>query len=234
MNILGIESSSLVASVALLKDDILIAEYTVNFKKTHSQTLLPMLDEIVTMTGISLNDMDAIAVSAGPGSFTGLRIGSATGKGLGLALKKPLISVPTIDAMAYQLYGCASLVCPIMDARREQVYTGIYDNREEFKVIKESCAMDIKDLIAQLNAGGEHVIFLGDGIPTYKELIKELMKVPFEFAPPHLSRQRAGAVAALGMRLFEAGKTVTAAEHAPEYLRKPQAEREREAALRGE
>ena len=125
MNILGIESSSLVASVALLKDDILIAEYTVNFKKTHSQTLLPMLDEIVTMTGISLNDMDAIAVSAGPGSFTGLRIGSATGKGLGLALKKPLISVPTIDAMAYQLYGCASLVCPIMDARRE---TGLYRN----------------------------------------------------------------------------------------------------------
>lgn len=234
MNILGIESSSLVASVALLKDDILIAEYTVNFKKTHSQTLLPMLDEIVTMTGISLDVMEAIAVSAGPGSFTGLRIGSATGKGLGLALKKPLISVPTIDAMAYQLYGCASLVCPIMDARREQVYTGIYNNRDAFTVVKESCAMDIKDLIAQLNAGGERVIFLGDGVPAYKDSIKELMKVPFEFAPPHLNRQRAGAVAALGMHLFKEGKTVTAAEHAPEYLRKPQAEREREAALRGE
>lgn len=234
MNILGIESSSLVASVALLSDDILTAEYTVNFKKTHSQTLLPMLDEIVTMTGVSLDNVDAIAVSAGPGSFTGLRIGSATGKGLGLALKKPLISVPTIDAMAYEFYGCASIICPIMDARRNQVYTGIYDNRTGFSIVKESCAMDISDLIEELNSMGERVIFSGDGVPAYKESIKEFMKVPFEFAPPHLSRQRAGAVAAYGVRLFQEGKAVTAAEHAPDYLRKPQAEREREEALKGE
>lgn len=234
MNLLGIESSSLVASVALLTDDILTAEYTVNFKKTHSQTLLPMLDEIVTMTGISLKDIDAIAVSAGPGSFTGLRIGSATGKGLGLALKKPLISVPTIDAMAYQFYGSASIICPIMDARRNQVYTGIYDNRKGFSVIKESCAMDIRELIDELNSMGQSVIFSGDGIPACKESIEEFMKVPFEFAPAHLNRQRAGAVASYGARLFSQGKTVTAAEHAPDYLRKPQAEREREEALKGE
>lgn len=234
MNILGIESSSLVASVALLSDDILTAEYTVNFKKTHSQTLLPMLDEIVTMTGVSLDNVDAIAVSAGPGSFTGLRIGSATGKGLGLALKKPLISVPTIDAMAYEFYGCASIICPIMDARRNQVYTGIYDNRKGFSIVKESCAMDIRDLIEELNSMGERVIFSGDGIPAYKESIEEFMRVPFEFAPAHLSRQRAGAVAAYGAHLFLEGKTVTAAEHAPDYLRKPQAEREREDALKGE
>lgn len=100
MNILGIESSSLVASVAVVTDQVLTAEYTVNFKKTHSQTLLPMLDEIVTMVDFDLNTLDAIAVSAGPGSFTGLRIGSATGKGLGLALQKTLVSVPTVDAMA--------------------------------------------------------------------------------------------------------------------------------------
>lgn len=234
MNILGIESSSLVASVALLSDDILTAEYTVNFKKTHSQTLLPMLDEIVSMTGVSLENVDAIAVSAGPGSFTGLRIGSATGKGLGLALKKPLISVPTIDAMAYEFYGCASIICPIMDARRDQVYTGIYNNRKGFSIIKESCAMDIRELIDELNSMGEPVIFSGDGVPAYKESIEEFMKVPFEFAPAHLSRQRAGAVAAYGARMFLEGKTVTAAEHAPDYLRKPQAEREREEALKGE
>ncbi|MDK2968235.1 MULTISPECIES: tRNA (adenosine(37)-N6)-threonylcarbamoyltransferase complex dimerization subunit type 1 TsaB [Lacrimispora] len=234
MNLLGIESSSLVASVALLTDDILTAEYTVNFKKTHSQTLLPMLDEIVTMTGIRLEDIDAIAVSAGPGSFTGLRIGSATGKGLGLALKKPLVSVPTIDAMAFEFYGSASIICPIMDARRNQVYTGIYDNRKGFSVIKESCAMDIRELIEELNSMGQSVIFSGDGVPVCKESIEEFMKVPFEFAPAHLNRQRAGAVAAYGARLFSQGKTVTAAEHAPDYLRKPQAEREREEALKGE
>lgn len=124
MRILGIESSSLVASVAVVTDDMVTAEYTVNFKKTHSQTLLPMLDEIVRMVELDLETVDAIAVSGGPGSFTGLRIGSATGKGLGLALKKPLIHIPTVDAMAYGMYGYAGLVCPIMDARRNQVYTG--------------------------------------------------------------------------------------------------------------
>ena len=110
MRILGIESSSLVASVALVTDDVLTAEYTMNFKKTHSQTLLPMLDEIANMLELDLNTIDAIAVAAGPGSFTGLRIGSATGKGLGLALKKPLIHIPTVDAMAYNLYGCPDLI----------------------------------------------------------------------------------------------------------------------------
>ncbi|RKD34797.1 tRNA (adenosine(37)-N6)-threonylcarbamoyltransferase complex dimerization subunit type 1 TsaB [Lacrimispora algidixylanolytica] len=228
MNILGIESSSLVASVAIVTDQVLTAEYTVNFKKTHSQTLLPMLDEIVTMTGFELETIDAIAVSAGPGSFTGLRIGSATGKGLGLALDKPMISIPTVDAMAYNLYGCAAIVCPIMDARRDQVYTGIYENKDGFSIRKEACAMDINDLILELNQMGDTVIFLGDGVPVYKKQIEESMTVPFSFAPAHVNRQRAASVAALGSLYYEEGKLVTAAEHAPDYLRKPQAERERE------
>lgn len=228
MNILGIESSSLVASVAIVTDQVVTAEYTVNFKKTHSQTLLPMLDEVIKMTGFDLETIDAIAVSAGPGSFTGLRIGSATGKGLGLALDKPMVSVPTIDAMAYNLYGCASIVCPIMDARRDQVYTGIYENKNGFSIRKESCAMDIRDLIQELNELGEAVIFLGDGVPVYKKQIEEAMTVPFSFAPAHVSRQRGASVAALGSLYFEEGNIVTAAEHAPDYLRKPQAERERE------
>ena len=229
MRILGIESSSLVASVAIVEDEVTTAEYTVNFKRTHSQTLLPMLDEIVKMVELDLETIDGIAVSGGPGSFTGLRIGSATGKGLGLALKKPLISVPTVDAMAYNLYGSAYTVCPIMDARRNQVYTGIYDNRNGFSVMKEQCAMDIEELVEELNAAGQKVVFLGDGVPVYKKQIQEKMTVPFLFAPAHLNRQRAAAVAALGCKYYEEGKTLTAEEHAPVYLRKPQAEREREA-----
>ena len=141
MRILGIESSSLVASAAIVTDDILTAEYTVNFKKTHSQTLLPMIDEIVTMTETELGSIDAIAVSGGPGSFTGLRIGSATAKGLGLALKKPLIHVPTVDALAYNLWGAAGLVCPIMDAKRSQVYTGIYRLEDGFEAVMEQRPM---------------------------------------------------------------------------------------------
>lgn len=231
MKLLGIESSSLTASVALVTDGILTGEYTVNFKKTHSQTLLPMLDTVAKMVELDLNSLDAIAVCAGPGSFTGLRIGSATAKGLGLALKKPLLSVPTIDALAYNLYGCAFLVCPILDARRNQVYTGIYDNENGFSVKMEQCAMDLGELLSRLNALGKKVMFLGDGVPVYKVQIEREMKVPFAFAPAHLNRQRAGAVAALGCRYYEEGKLVTAAEHLPEYLRKPQAEREREAGL---
>ena len=232
MRILGIESSSLVASVALITDDVLTAEYTVNFKKTHSQTLLPMIDEIGTMLELDLQTVDAIAVSGGPGSFTGLRIGSATAKGLGLALDKPLIHVPTVDAMAYNLYGTSALICPIMDARRNQVYTGLYHFERSFDVVKSQCAMDIKELIAELNARGERVIFLGDGVPVYEKVIAEFMESPWDLAPAQSNRQRAASVAALGAVYYAEGKTETAEEHAPDYLRKAQAERELEEAKR--
>lgn len=126
MKILGLDSSGLVAGVAVLEDDNLLAEYTVNYKKTHSQTLLPMLDEIAKMIELDLNTIDAIAVAGGPGSFTGLRIGSATAKGLGFALNKPLIQIPTVEGLAYNLWNNRDLVCPLMDARRNQTYTGLY------------------------------------------------------------------------------------------------------------
>ena len=122
MKILVLESSGLVASVAVVTEEKLIGEYTTNFKKTHSQTLLPMMDTLLKMIGIPVQEMDAIAVSGGPGSFTGLRIGSATAKGLGLALSIPIISVPTVDAIAYNLCGTDAVVCPLMDARRNQTY----------------------------------------------------------------------------------------------------------------
>lgn len=228
MKVLGIESSSLVASVALVTDGILTAEYTMNDKKTHSQTLLPMLDAVAKLLNLDLNTLDGIAVSAGPGSFTGLRIGSATAKGLGLALGKPLISVPTLDALAYNLWGSAALVCPIMDARRNQVYTGLYDVSEKLRVLKASCAMDMQALLEELNGRGEWVLFLGDGVPVYQEKIRKTLQVPFLFAPAHMNRQRAASVAALGIQYQKEGKWETAAAHRPQYLRKPQAERERE------
>lgn len=227
--ILGIESSSLVASVALVTDGILTAEYTVNHKKTHSQTLLPMLDEIVRMTEQDLQEVDAIAVSGGPGSFTGLRIGSATAKGLGLALDKPLIHVPTVDAMAYNLYGCAALICPIMDARRSQVYTGLYRYADAFQVIRESTVMALDELLDELTAMAQPVVFLGDGVPVGEARIRERLGALARFAPAQSNRQRAASVAALGAALYAAGRTESAAEHSPHYLRMSQAERERRA-----
>lgn len=228
MKILALDSSGLVASVAVVEDDQLLAEYTVNYKKTHSQTLLPMLDEIAKMIELDLETIDAIAVAAGPGSFTGLRIGSATAKGLGLALKKPLIPVPTVDALAYNLYDSTGVICPMMDARRKQVYTGIYRFADhELVTVSRQKAIAVEELIRELNALGEAVIFLGDGVTVYQEMLKENMQVPYSFAPAHLNKQRAGAVGALAEKYYREGKTVTAAEHQPEYLRVSQAERER-------
>ena len=228
MKILGLDSSGIVASVAIVEDDVLIAEYTVNYKKTHSQTLLPMLDEIAKMTELDLNSIDAIAVAAGPGSFTGLRIGSATAKGLGLALKKPLIAIPTLEGLAYNLYDISGLICPIMDARRKQVYTGIYRFTDhQLKVVEDQMAVPMETVIEKLNQYGEAVTFLGDGVPVFHELIAEKMTVPYSFAPAHVNKQRAAAVAALGEIYYRQGKTETAMEHVPDYLRVSQAERER-------
>ena len=230
MKILAFDSSGLVASVAVLTEEQMIAEYTVNYKKTHSQTLLPMLDEVAKMTELDLHDIDAIAIAAGPGSFTGLRIGSATAKGLGLALKKPIVAVPTLEGLACNLYGCEDILCPMMDARRKQVYTGLYTFADgQMQVLKEQTACPVEEILQQAGNFGKKVHFLGDGVPVYRSVIEEVMQktgTPYVFAPAHMSRQRAGAV---GIRAFEylrAGKTETAAEHAPVYLRKSQAGRE--------
>ena len=228
MKLLALDSSGMVASVAVVEDDHLLGEYTVNYKKTHSQTLLPMLDEIAKMTELDLNSIDAIAVAAGPGSFTGLRIGSATAKGLGLALKKPLIAIPTVEGLAYNLYDISGLICPIMDARRKQVYTGIYRFTDhQLKGVEDQMAVPMETVIEKLNQYGEAVTFLGDGVPVFHELIAEKMTVPYSFAPAHVNKQRAAAVAALGEIYYRQGKTETAMEHVPDYLRVSQAERER-------
>jgi len=228
MKIVAIDSSGLVASVALVTEDTLLAEYTVNYKKTHSQTLLPMLDEIIKMVDMSIAEVDAIAVTAGPGSFTGLRIGSATAKGLGLALMKPIIAVPTLDGLAYNLFGTDKLICPMMDARRNQVYTGLYEFvQNEFRVKKQQTAVSVEEIIEEINVLGREVIFLGDGTATYRDIIEEKTKVKYQFAPLHLNRQRAGAVGALGMIMYQNNQFETADQHEPVYLRLSQAERER-------
>ena len=229
MKILGIESAALVASVAIIDENVTIAEYTTNFKKTHSETLLPMLNEIVKMTGVDLKELSAIAISGGPGSFTGLRIGAASAKGLGLALDLPLIHVPTLDAMALNIYSSDALIVPIMDARRNQVYTGIYKNTGKLEVIRESMAISIDELLDILRKidKEEKIVFLGDGVPVFREYIDENFEIAHDFAPANLNRQRASNIAMLGMEMFKEGKTMVSDDMRPEYLRKSQAERER-------
>ncbi len=227
MKVLAIESSGLVASAAIVTEDTMLAEYTVNFKKTHSQTLLPMVEEIVSMIGIELKEIDAIAVSAGPGSFTGLRIGSATAKGLGLALNKPIIPVPTTQGIAANLYGTEGILCPLMDARRNQVYTGLYRyNKNGFEIVEDQMAVLVDEIIEKVNAIGEPVTYLGDGVEAFSAVLAEKTTVPYSFAPMHVNKQRAGALAARAIELYKAGVVQTAEEHEPDYLRLSQAERE--------
>ena len=191
------------------------------------------------MIELDLATIDAIAVAAGPGSFTGLRIGSATAKGLGLALEKPLIAIPTIEALAYNMYGTQQLVCPIMDARRGQVYTGAFVFLEsdennmsgtiqyDLQTVIPQCAITMDEMIEQLNGLGKKVVFVGDGIPVFEAQLQKDMKVPYHLAPAHRNRQSAASVAALAQIYYRSGKVQTAEEHKPEYLRLSQAERER-------
>lgn len=228
MKILALDSSGLVASVAIVTEEALLAEYTVNYKKTHSQTLLPMLDEIVRMVELDIKEVDAIAVAAGPGSFTGLRIGSATAKGLGLALNKPIVAVPTLDGLAYNMFGTSHLICPMMDARRNQVYTGLYEFKQgEFHTLKQQTAVAVEEIIKEINGLGREVFFLGDGVAAYREVIQEITEISYQFAPAHMNRQRAGAIGALGIELLKKGQVEAADQHEPVYLRLSQAERER-------
>ena len=232
MKILAIDSSGLVASVALVTEDTVLAEYSTNFKKTHSQTLLPMVDELMRMTGTEGSELDAIAVTNGPGSYTGLRIGSSTAKGLGLAWDKPIIPVPTVDMLAANYAGYEGLICPIMDARRGQVYSGIYrySGNDMIVVQPQSCTM-LSEIMEKVNSLGEHVVFLGDGGPVHKDTLAKEVKVPYLLAPMHRLVQNAAALGFLAVKLYAEGRTVSAMELVPEYLRLCQAEREREERL---
>lgn len=227
MKMLVLESSGLVASVALMEEDKMVCEFTMNHKKTHSQTLLPMVDEMIKITGYNMKELDAIAISKGPGSFTGLRIGSATAKGLSQALNIPVVAVSSLEGLAANLYGTEDVICPMMDARRSQVYTGIFKYEGERLAAKlEDSAIAVAELIDILNKNGDSVIFLGDGVPVYEKMLKEGLTVPYRFAPAHMNRQRAGAVGALAVQYYKEGKVETSRDHKPEYLRKSQAERE--------
>ena len=232
MKLLAIDSSGLVASVALMEDDILVGEYTIHNKKTHSQTLLPMIADMMKMSGIDKNDLDAIAVAAGPGSFTGLRIGAATAKGLAQGLGIPIVPISSLEGLAYNLQGLSDPVCPIMDARRGQVYSGIYDVSASLpKALYEDGARPIEEVIEQVKTLGKPVTFIGDGVPVFKDrLIETLGSVDNDglaaFGNDAVRYQRASSIAILGKLYLADGREVAAHEFVPRYLRATQAERE--------
>ncbi len=229
MKVLGIDSSGMTATVALIEDDKLIAEFTVNNKRTHSETLMPMIDKVLTASETDIRDVELLAIAAGPGSFTGLRIGAATVKGLGMSLDVPVAAIPTCEGLAMNLSGTDRLVCPLMDARRNQVYTGLYRVSGDMpEAVIEQTACDISEIVDKVNEAGEKVIFLGDGAAIFKEYIESNIRVEFSFANANASLQRGASIASLGLIYQKAGKTVSVDEFTPVYLRPSQAERVRE------
>ena len=229
MKLLVIESSASSASVALFDEGKMIAEYFTDHKKTHSQTLLPMVDEAMKLCGISAADLDAVAVTSGPGSFTGIRIGATLAKGICMALDIPLIPVPTLDALAANITQCDNIICPVMDAKRNQVYTALYAYDDgKLRPLTDGAAMDIDDLISYVDQKytEKKVVFLGDGADAFKSVIQNGLRKRALFAPANLNRQRAGSAGVVALDVFAAGGTVKAEEFSPNYLRQSQAERE--------
>lgn len=230
MKILSIDSSSKVATAAIVNEDGLIAEYTLNNKAEHSILIMEMIDNLLKSSNLTIDDIDGFAVSKGPGSFTGLRIGMATIKGLSFGSNKPYISISTLDALAYSLLNFDGIICPIMDALRDSVYTGLYKNNNGvLETLLEPSALDLEELVTLLKDKNEKVIFTGDGLLKHKEYLKNNLENAY-FPPNHISVIRASSLAELG--LIELTKGISDDPNSsPFYLKKPQAQRELESRL---
>ena len=227
MIVLSMDSSSLVTTVALLKDEHLLGEFTLNFKREHSVILMEKIEMLLKDCNIDISEVDGFVVSKGPGSFTGLRIGMATVKGLSMGSNRPYLSISSLDALAYSLVNFDGIICPIMDALRDSVFTCMYKSSTgELSKIIDYSALSLDELVEVLQQKDEPVIFTGDGVYKYKEYLLE--KLPnAKFAPNHLSVVRASALGELGMELLRKGQ-YDDMNSSPLYLKKPQAERELE------
>jgi tRNA threonylcarbamoyladenosine biosynthesis protein TsaB len=230
MNILSIDSASKVATVAITNENGLIAEYTLNNKLEHSVLLMDMIDKILKDSDLTIDNIDGFAVSKGPGSFTGLRIGMATIKGLSFGSNKPYVSISSLDSLAYSLINFDGIICPIIDALRDSVYTCLYKNNNgNLDALTDYSALDLEELVSLLKEKGEKVIFTGDGLVKHKEYLKNNLE-NCHFPPNHLSLLRASSLGELGLKLLLEGN-VDDPNSSPFYLKKPQAQRELEKRL---
>lgn len=229
MNILAVDTSSLVASVCIRSDNKIISEDSVNNKLTHSETIMPLIHTVLNSAEMKIKDIDLFAVANGPGSFTGLRIGIGTVKGLAQGNEKGVIGISTLKALAYNTVLWDGIICPIMDARRDQVYNALYISKDgELQEIKGARAIHINELLEELDKLDEEVIFIGDGIRVYREIIMETLKEKSTFAPVNCRVQRASCLADIAYFEAQKGNTYSYMDLKTIYLRKSQAERQLE------
>ncbi len=225
MRILALESSAVACSAAVCEDEALIAQSFQNSGLTHSRTLMPMVESLLLNCGLKLEEMDVIAVAAGPGSFTGLRIGVSTAKGLAWPGDKPCAGVSTLQAMAWGVAHMGGEICAVMDARRKQVYNARFTVIDGRPVrLTPDRAIGLDELRAELDQGKKEQILVGDGaLLCYNELAAD--GLPVRLPPPHLRLPTAWGVARAALKLAEAGRLVTAGALTPVYHRLTQAER---------
>jgi tRNA threonylcarbamoyladenosine biosynthesis protein TsaB len=225
MNILALDTSGATATAAVARDGYLVGEISIRNDKTHSQKVIPMVEALLTMLNMKPSDVDMAAVANGPGSFTGVRIGVVAMKAFAYGLKIPVVEVSTLMALAYTLCEQQGLVCPVMDARNRQVFTGLYRiNDENTTVVHEDCGISIEELVMLLKKHDTAVHFVGDAVPLYKDYIKE-QGINAYFAPDELFTHRAAAVARIAWLNKCEGVVSDAFSVLPNYLRKSQAER---------
>jgi len=226
VKLLAVESTSMAAGAALIQEDKLIGEIRTNHKKTHSEQLLPMIDHLLQMCECPLSEIDVLAVSLGPGSFTGIRIGVATVKGLAQALDKPVVGVDSLEALAWQANTFQGQVVPLVDAQRKLVYTAGYQFDETgVAILRAPDVLHIQELLKELVSSTEELFFLGDAMTQHREIIKDTLGNRARFALPLQAVPSASSLAQCAILKAMAGETVTAAEIQPIYLRTSQAEK---------
>lgn len=227
MKILALETSAVTASVAVTEDETLLAQSFQNSGLTHSATLMPMVADLLKNTGLKLEEMDVIAVSAGPGSFTGIRIGVAAAKGLAWPQEKPCAPCSTLESMAWQCAHMGGEICAVMDARRKQVYNARFRaERGILTRLTEDRAISVEELLEELKNAEGPITLVGDGAKLCQTAL-DAAGIPAVTAPPHLAYQTAWGVARAALELARADKLVPAAQMTPQYHRLSQAERER-------
>ena len=229
MKILAFDTSTTVAAVAVCEDDKLLGEYILNHEKKHSEKLLPLTNALFKDLGLSPDEFDIYAASTGPGSFTGLRIGIATVKSMAYAAEKPVAGVPTLDVLSFNAAAYDGLICPMLDARNNQVYTALYKaEKGRISNITEYMGVEVGSIVEKVKELGQRAVFVGEAAVMHRELISQALGEAAEFLPGNLNLPRASSVAHLAYLQWEEGKLQNCYDLVPFYLRKSQAERELE------
>lgn len=228
MLILGMDTSNTVATVAISTEDKVLAEYLIDNKLTHSEKLMPMIEDILDGLNMDISDIDLYAVSKGPGSFTGLRIGVATCKAFAYSLDREIVGVSSLDVLASNVACYNGIVTAIMDARNRRVFACVYKSEGgKLKTVLKEDAYELEDLLESLNKLDGSTIFVGNGVNAYRDKISDILGKRAEFAPPHLNMSRASAVCDLAIKRYREGELDDVMNLNPEYLRESQAERQK-------